>query len=154
MIYVGLKELNSQEFVQKLDISEGSFFSLQKIKDGVKTITEAYKNAGFFHAETWYRLSKKDEKKNKLKVYFIIDEGKLIPIGKINILGAVRLDPEAILDVIEQKEGGFFDDSIFQKEKFEQDKIKILAYAKSQGLLDAQLNTKKNRVRNTLAGSD
>ncbi len=141
--YIGLEELSSQEFIQEIDLSDGDFFSLSKIKKATKVIATAYKKAGFFHAEVWYRIDKKNIKKNTLKVFFVIDEGKFIPIGKINILGLNRLNPDYILNFIEQKQSSTYTDSIFQKEKFEEDKYKILSYAKSQGLLNVQFDVEK-----------
>ena len=140
LIYIGLEELNSQEFIQKIDIKEGDFFSLQKVKDAVSTIQSIYEEQGFFHAEVWYRISPVDKADNTLKVYILVDEGKLIPISKINILGTRRLDPDLITAILEQKESGALSDSPFQEDKFEGDKFRILSYAKSQGLLNAQLD--------------
>ena len=140
VIYIGLEELSSQEFIQKIELKEGDFFSLPKVKEAVLAIQGAYREQGFFHAELWYRISKIDKANNTLKVYILVDEGKLIPISKINILGTRRLDPDLLLAILEQKESGAFSEAPFQKDKFESDKLRILSYAKSQGLLGVQLD--------------
>ena len=140
IVYIGLEELSSQEFIQKVELSEGNFFSLEKVKEAVTQIQEIYEEEGFFHAEVWYKLSEINKINNTLKLYILADEGRLIPISKINIIGTRLLDPDFILAVLAQKESGALSVSPFQKEKFEQDKLKILAYAKSQGLLNAQMD--------------
>ena len=141
IVYIGLEELNSQEFIQKIEINEGDFFSLSKVKESVAKIHNTYREQGFFHAEVWYRISEKDKLSNTLKVYILIDEGQLIPISKINILGARLLDPDVIFAILEQKESGAFSDAPFQEDKFEGDKLRILSYAKSKGLLNAQFDS-------------
>ena len=140
--YIGLEELNSQEFIQKVEIGEGDFFSLEKLKESLSQIQRSYKEQGFFHAEVWYKLSKVNKADNTIKVYILIDEGEAIPISKINIIGTRHLDPDLIIAILNQKEGKDISDAPFQKEKFEEDKLRILSYAKSQGLLNAQLDPK------------
>ena len=138
--YIGFSELDSQNFIQKVEVQAGEFYTLEKVKRSVQAIKEVYIENGFFQVEVWYRVPKIDKETNRVTVFFIIDEGETIPISKINILGTRHLDTDAILSVLEQKESGWFSDAPFQQEKFEQDKFRILAYAKSQGLLDAQID--------------
>ena len=138
--YIGLEELNTQDFIQKVKIKEDDFFSLEKIRLAAQAIKNVYIEKGLFQVEVWHKLSKVNPKTNRVKVFFIIDEGLLIPISKINILGTQRLNTNQIITILEQKEGADISDAPFDKDKFESDKQRILALAKSSGLLNAELD--------------
>ena len=146
--YVGLKELTSQDFIRKINIGEDDFFSKQKVKDAVRAIKDICIEKGFFQAEVWYRLSSVDEDTNTIEIYFVIDEGNHIPISKINILGTNYLDADVVREkVIKQKEDLDPLDAPFRKSIFEEDKLRIITYAKSLGLLDAQIDSKVSGYR-------
>ena len=137
--YIGLNKLSTQDFLKKVDLTDKSFLSIQKVKSTAKIIKESAIEQGYSFAEVWYKVSKVNEL-NRVKVNFIIDEGEFLPISKINIIGTRRIEPDKILSALQQKESGSLSQTGFQKSKFEEDKITILTYAKSQGLLDAQLD--------------
>ena len=138
--FLGAEELALQELKTVLDFREGDVYSAQKVKAGVQAIENKYREEGFFLAEIWYRVSRVDRRTNQITVSYVIDEGENIPISKINILGTKQLDPEDLLDILDQQESGILEDGIFQEAKFEEDKFKILAYAKSRGFLDAEID--------------
>ncbi len=138
--FLGAEELALQELKTVLDFREGDVYSVAKVKAAVQLLENKYREEGFFLAEVWYRVSRVDRRSNQISVSYIIDEGSNIPISKINILGTKQLDPEDLLDILDQQESGFLDDGIFQETKFEEDKFKILAFAKSRGFLDAEID--------------
>ncbi|MCB1319143.1 MAG: outer membrane protein assembly factor, partial [Leptospiraceae bacterium] len=138
--FLGADELPLQEVKSVLGFVQGDVYSPQKVKEGVALIKARYREDGFFFAEVWYRTGELDPETNQLQITYIIDEGDDIPISRINILGTRHLDAEDILDILEQKEVGFFDEGKFQESLFEEDKLKILAYAKSSGYVDAEID--------------
>lgn len=138
--FLGTEELALQELKTVLNFREGDVYSAQKVKAAVQLLENKYREEGFFLSEIWYRVSRVDRRTNQITVSYIIDEGANIPISKINILGTKQLDPEDLLDILDQQESGLLDDGIFQETKFEEDKFKILAYAKSRGFLDAEID--------------
>ena len=136
----GAEELYPSDLKKLVPIKEGDVFSLQKVREGVGALKRKYVEEGFFLAEVWYRIGTVNAKTNNVDVFFVVDEGEHIPIAKINILGTRHLDPEDILDSLEQKESGLIENGEFRESKFEEDKYKILAYAKSRGFLDAEID--------------
>lgn len=137
---LGNEELYEADLLSVLPVSEGKVYSLQKAKDGVETLKSKYTEEGFFLAEVWLHAGDIDPETNTVKLRYIIDEGQNIPISRINILGAKNLDPAAIIAILDHKEEGFLEDGIFQESTFEQDKFKVLAYAKSNGYVNAELD--------------
>ena len=138
--YVGVDELSTQDFILSLGIKAGDTFSLEKVRDAVQTVIKTYREKGFFNIEAWYKVSKTNKTDNKLKIYILVDEGKIIPISKINIIGASILDSDDLLNILEQKESETLSEAVFQKDKFESDKFRIISFAKSQGLLNAEID--------------
>lgn len=138
--FLGVDEIATTDLKSELDFGIGDVINLQKIKKGKLAIKEKYRKEGFFNAEVWYKIGKIDYIDNEQSITYIIDEGSEIPVAKVNILGARHLDPEDLIDIIDTQELGFLDDGIFDETKFEEDKFKILAYAKTRGYLDAEID--------------
>lgn len=136
----GAEELYPTDLKKQVPVKEGDVFSLQKVKEGLTALKKKYVEEGFFLAEIYYRIGKLDTATNTVEVFYIIDEGENIPISKINILGTRQLNGEEILEAMEQREEGLIEDGNFRESKFEEDKFKILAYAKSRGFLDAEID--------------
>lgn len=138
--FLGVEELYPADLRAALPFKEGGVYSRQKVLDGVISLKQKYRSEGYFLVEVWQRISELDPKTNTVDITYIIDEGEDIPVAKINVLGTRHLDPNDILDVLDQKEEGSFEDGIFHDSAFEEDKQKIVAYAKSKGFLDAEID--------------
>ncbi|MCS7206273.1 MAG: BamA/TamA family outer membrane protein [Leptospiraceae bacterium] len=134
---IGEEEIYEADLKTLLPIKEGDIFNQQDVKSGVEILKNKYLKEGYFLASVWYRVEEKD---NEVTVIYYIDEGKNIPISKINIIGLKNLNPNDIIEVLEQKEEGIFEDGIFQESKFEEDKFRIVAYAKSKGYVNAEID--------------
>ena len=137
VLFLGVDELYPSDLKKSIKVREGEVYNLQKVKQGIKALKRKYREEGFFHAEVWYRIGELDTETNSVIVTYIVDEGENIPIAKINIIGVKNLDPEEIAEFLEHKEEGIIEDGVFRESIFEQDKFKILAYAKTRGYLDA-----------------
>ncbi|GIX42847.1 MAG: hypothetical protein KatS3mg129_2580 [Leptospiraceae bacterium] len=134
---IGEEELYEADLKTLLPFKEGDVYNPQDVKNGVDVLKTKYLEEGFFLANIWYKTEIKNE---SVIVKYYIDEGKNIPIAKINIIGLKHLNPNEIIDILEQKEEGLFEDGIFQESKFEEDKFRIIAYAKSKGYVNAEID--------------
>lgn len=133
----GEEELYEADLKILLPFREGDIFNVQDVKNGVDFLIKKYLSEGFFLASVSYNY---EIKKDGVIVKYFIDEGKNIPISKINIIGLKNLNPNEMIKIMEQKEEGFFEDGIFQESKFEEDKFRIIAYAKSKGYINAEID--------------
>jgi len=134
---IGEEGLYEADLKTLLPFKEGDVYNPQDVKNGVDVLKTKYLKEGYFLATIWYKTEIKDD---GVYVRYYIDEGKNIPISKINIIGLKNLNPNEILSILEQKEEGFFEDGIFQESKFEEDKFRIIAYAKSKGYVNAEID--------------
>jgi outer membrane protein assembly complex protein YaeT len=134
---IGEEGLYEADLKTLLPFKEGDVYNPQDVKNGVDVLKTKYLKEGYFLATIWYKTEIKDD---GVYVKYYIDEGKNIPISKINIIGLKNLNHNEILSILEQKEEGFFEDGIFQESKFEEDKFRIIAYAKSKGYVNAEID--------------
>lgn len=134
---IGEEELYEADLKTLLPFKEGDVFNPQDVKNGIDVLKTKYLEEGFFLVNIWYKTEIKND---NVVVKYYIDEGKNIPIAKINLIGLKNLNPNEILNVLEQKEEGFFEDGIFKESKFEEDKFRIIAYAKSKGYVNAEID--------------
>ncbi len=134
---LGEEELYEADLKILLPFKEGDVFNVQDVKNGVDILKKKYLQEGFFLVVIWENYEVTEE---GVIVKYFIDEGKNIPIAKINIYGLKNINPNEIINIMEQKEEGFFEDGIFQESKFEEDKFRIIAYVKSKGYINAEID--------------
>ncbi len=135
--FKGVKELSEVDLTTLVSVKEGDVLRINLLEDSIKKIIAKYKEEGFFNAVVEYRL-KKDEEENTVKVDFLIDEGEEIKVEKITILGARKIPADDLTGKMETKEERWFTDGTFRKDKYEEDKGKVIADYKEEGYLDAQ----------------
>jgi outer membrane protein insertion porin family len=147
--FKGVKEKSNIDLENLIPVKEGDVLKLDILENSIKLMKNKYKEDGFYNAVINYKLNK-NEKNNTVELFFIVDEGEEIKVEKISILGAKNLMTDTILgpryikaeniqSVMETKEKGLLDDGKFNKDLYEQDKGKILAYIKEFGYIDAQI---------------
>lgn len=137
ILLIGEQELYETDLKGILPFREGDVYSPQRAKDAVQKIKDKYRDEGFLLAEIWLQVA---ESPDGVIISYMIDEGQNIPIARINITGTKNVSPGELLDIMDQKEEGFLEDGVFRESKFEEDKFKILAYAKTLGYVDAEID--------------
>jgi outer membrane protein insertion porin family len=136
--FKGVKEKSNIDLENLIPVKEGDALKLDILENSIKLIKNKYKEEGFYNAVINYKLNK-NEKNNTVELFFIVDEGEEIKVEKISILGTKKIKADKIRSVMDTKETGIFDDGKFNKDLYEQDKGKILAYIKEFGYIDAQI---------------
>ncbi len=138
IVIVGEQELYEADLKTVLPFKEGDVFQEQLARDAVGLLKEKYRDEGFLLAEVWHRAEELNL--GEVTITYLVDEGQNIPISRINIIGTKNISPVELLDILEQKEEGFLEDGIFRESVFEEDKFKILAYAKTLGYVNAEID--------------
>ncbi len=136
--FKGVKEKSNIDLENLIPVKEGEVLKLDVLENSIKLIKNKYKEEGFYNAVINYKLNR-NEKKNTVEVTFIVDEGEEIKVEKVSILGAKKIRADKIAGIMETKEAGFTNDGKFNKDVYEQDKGKIIAYIKEYGYIDAQI---------------
>ncbi|MCB1158564.1 MAG: outer membrane protein assembly factor [Leptospiraceae bacterium] len=137
--FIGAEEVFPSDLRDKMPLKENEVITPEKVNLTREVILKKYRDEGFFHAYVRFEVSKVNPDTNTVKVKFIIDEGDEIPISKINIIGTKHIDASEIMGFLELKESGLIETGAFKEASFETDKQKIVAYMKSKGFLDAEI---------------
>lgn len=136
---VVFKGASSETELQELVLlKRGEVFRNDLLEKSLQLIREKYDTKGLFNASVSHKIKPVKDTKDVI-VEIIIDEGEEIKIEKINILGASKLYAKEIGAIMETKESGIIQDGLFQKDKYEEDKARIIGYYKQKGYLDAYI---------------
>jgi len=135
----GLDELAESELTTIILAKEGEVLRKDILEKSVKQLKMKYEEEGLFNAVIKYSTEQVDDNENLVNVFFTIDEGEEIKVNHISLLGAKKIYPGKLKGLMETKEDSFFRDGSFREETYEQDKVKIIAYYKENGYLDAQI---------------
>ena len=135
----GTKELYDVDLKEIITLQENDVYREDWVEDSVDQMKEKYKEDGFFNVLIRHDIKYLDKSKSQVEVVFIVDEGEEIKVRKLAIMGAREVSSRHLKAVMETEEKTLFKDGIFNREKYEQDKAKVLALYKQKGYLDAQI---------------
>ncbi|MDR3238019.1 MAG: outer membrane protein assembly factor BamA [Spirochaetia bacterium] len=138
IVYKGIGELNESELQEIVLLKSGDVFRIDLLEKSIKLIHEKYDTKGLFNASVSYKI-RNVKNGSDVIVDIIVDEGEEIKVEKISVFGADKLYYKEVLGAMETKERGIIEDGVFNKEKYEEDKGKILTLYKQSGYLDAQI---------------
>jgi outer membrane protein insertion porin family len=117
-----------------------SDFTRKKLDDDVETLTNYYRKLGFFYAKVDRTFEETSgytglgERRNWIKVKFIIDEGPRCKIREIRFIGNHVFDQAALLKVMKSAKNK---DKYFNQDTLESDMIKIKEKYGDQGYVFA-----------------
>lgn len=100
---------------------------------------------GLFNATVSVKAFPETDRPNAVRVVYTIDEGEEIKVARINLLGVSRVFDHEIRAFMATKPQAALDQGDFKRDKFEEDKQKIIAFYRQAGYLDAEI-VDENRV--------
>ncbi|HPQ53006.1 MAG TPA: outer membrane protein assembly factor BamA [Spirochaetota bacterium] len=140
IVFLGTEEVNEMELTNLLLVKENDALRRDLIEKSVKLIRKKYDDEGFFNAVVKYDVNEIPRDPNSVKLTFRVDEGEEIRIEKISILGTNVISDKTLRSIMETDETGIFGGGgQFKQDIYAQDKMKIVAYYKQEGYLDAQI---------------
>ena len=137
--FKGLDEISESDLTAAIPIKDGGTLRKDFLEKSVAAIKKKYDDEGLFNATVRYETKPIRGDENSVKVTFIIDEGEVVKVYKLNLLGVKSLKVKELLSVIDTSEKSLFKDGDFKRDAWEQDKAKLLAYYRQFGHLDAQI---------------
>ncbi len=102
----GNKEFDDEKLMEALSIRTGSIADPALIQENTQKIKALYEDKGYFLVNVVPVLKKIREDVTSLT--YVIDEGPVVKIKKITILGAEKISPSEIKDVMKTKKRGLF----------------------------------------------
>ena len=139
--YKGSQVLSEKKLEEFSELSEYEFLSIRKLKQGMKQITEALKEKGYFLAQVDYEVKPLD--KGKIDLVISIYEGQKILIQGVSIIGNKNVKSDRIKKYLASKEKNFFSfltsGAIYSEEKIKRDGQIIRYLYMEEGFLEMNL---------------
>jgi len=156
VIFEGNREYDDADLQEKMKTTAGDILSQTKLNEDIAVIYKLYEDDGYYRTEINYEI-KLDPDSGEAVIYINIDEGHEIRIKDITILGAMELDPDDILGVMETHSQSLFSilhRGLFKEEEFSLDLERIIIYCRSQGYLDMKILDVEKTIIGEGAGLD
>lgn len=144
VVFRGLDEITENDLSTIIPVKSGGFIRKDFLEKSVAIIKKKYDDEGLFNAIVNYEVKPaRGEDESSVRVIFTIDEGEVVRVRKISILGPEVLGQRELKSVMETAEKGLFKSGEFKRDVWEEDKGKLLAYYRHHGYLDAQIIDEK-----------
>ncbi|MCX6826225.1 MAG: hypothetical protein NTV06_02990, partial [candidate division Zixibacteria bacterium] len=143
--FQGSKTIKAKELREKLKLNIGGTISSNLIYEKKSEINKLYAEKGYFLAEVEHKLSYSSDSSEVVLTYEI-DEGSKIKVDKVVLTGNVRVPGDDIIGKMRNRKRGFLKSSNFDKEKYPDDKEKIIDYLHKSGYSDAYLKSDSFRI--------
>ena len=134
---LGNNKLEASDIREKIGLRRGATFKEHLIQESKKEILKAYKEKGYFFAET--RIKTKKGSGNLVDIVIRIREGKKVKIDKIRFSGNKAFDDDKLADQMQTKAEtwySFLDDSgVYQKDILKLDMFRVEGFYQDHGFL-------------------
>ncbi len=149
----GADKISAKDIREEIKISPNAYLSPSYIYDKKAKIEDYYAEKGYFMATASYKLDYSDDS-TRADLTFNIKEGDKIKVEKVILTGNEQVPAGDIIGKMRNRKRGFLKSSNFDKEKYPEDKKKIIDYLHNQGYIDAYLisdsmsiDTSRNRMK-------
>ncbi|MCM8800929.1 MAG: outer membrane protein assembly factor BamA [Candidatus Omnitrophica bacterium] len=137
----GIKRLNitQEKIKESLKSKENQYLDYPNLNDDVITLKKMYEKIGYSQVRIDYKVDI-DEKTNKAKVEFIIDEGKRITIKNILIEGNANFSDRKLSRLLKTKRAWLFNAGVLKEEVLKEDIERIKSFYQRNGFADVEVN--------------
>lgn len=140
LIFEGNKEIKSGKLKDELGLTTSHYLSNNLVFEKKNKIVDLYGEKGYFMADVKYELKYNDDS-TQADLIYKINEGSKVKVEKVFLTGNVRVKADDIIGKMRNRKRGFLKSSNFDKEKYPEDKDKIIEYLHQQGYIDAYLKS-------------
>jgi outer membrane protein insertion porin family len=135
----GNKKIKTEDIEKELSLFRGQVVNPSQIAKAKKQLQKTYAEKGYTLARIQI-ASEETDKPNRVSLKVRADEGRKVQIKRIRFDGnAAYEDKKLRKQMKETKENGWFRGGDFDKEKYEEDKEKVLAFYRNHGYRDAEI---------------
>jgi outer membrane protein insertion porin family len=136
LVITGLDKVSHEEITEAIGLGESQIVSPAIIEERGRKIKEFYESKGYLLATVEAQVTEVGEK-NRVILTYNVREGQKVQVKKIEILGNRAFGDGSIKKVMETKEKRWWRGGKFEREKYEEDKTKIVDFYQKEGYIDA-----------------
>ncbi|MEK7485187.1 MAG: POTRA domain-containing protein [Planctomycetota bacterium] len=135
----GNTHLSSTVLLSHLLLRKGAFLAPYKVIQAVQTLIRIYREQGFWFIQV--RCNSEASEAGML-LHFLIDEGPLVKVEKINLEGLQNFSAEEILPyLLTPPRGSFWKTEVLSSLKLETDRLAIIHFYRASGFLDVRVSS-------------
>jgi outer membrane protein insertion porin family len=138
--FKGNKAIKSDDLREKLNLTGGNYLSSSLIFEKQNEVIDLYGEKGYFMVQVDHDLEYLDDSTTAILTYKI-KEGSKVKVEKVVLTGNKRIPADKIIGKMRNRKRGFLRSSNFDKEKYPEDKDKIIEYLHKEGHIDAYLKS-------------
>ena len=138
--FQGNKEIKTGKLKETLGISTNNYLSRNLIFEKKNAIIDLYGEKGYFMAKVESELKYNDDS-TLADLIYKIKEGSKVKVDKVFLTGNDRVPANKIIGKMRNRKRGLLKSSDFDKEKYAEDKDKVIDYLHEQGYIDAYLKS-------------
>lgn len=142
--FAGNDELDEDDLMKKVTISKGQILTPQEVLKITNSFKSLYAEKGMLLAEISTETIVEDSTKpNRVVLRFNIEEGKIVKVKEIRVVGTEAYSESKIKGELEDTKEKvwwmFWRTAKFEKAKYETDKEKVVKFYRKNGYLDAEI---------------
>lgn len=138
--FEGNRAIKDKDLREELNLSQGNYLSANLVFEKKNEIIDLYGEKGYFLVNVEYDL-KYSPDSSRADLTYKIKEGSKIKVEKVILIGSERVPAKKIVGKMRNRKRGFLRSSNFDKEKYSDDKDKIIEYLHKEGHIDAYLKS-------------
>ena len=138
--FSGNKKIKSKDLRKEVDLTINGVISPGMVFEKKQVLLDKYAEKGYFLAAIESRYTYSDDS-SEVALEFKINEGSKVKVDEVILSGNERIRAGDIIGKMRNRKRGFLRSSNFDKEKYPEDKEKIIDYLHQKGYIDAYLKS-------------
>ncbi len=145
--FSGSKRLRSERLRKMMKSMPGELLDRAQLNADMKEIKQFYQQRGFFGADATYKVYV-DESNNQAEVLVQVTEDKQVKVARISFSGNKTFPASDLLKYMKTRKAWIFSSGMYNKEDFSDDLERVKLYYRSQGFLDAEVDSAVDYAKN------
>ncbi len=137
----GNDKIKSKKLRKEITVSDGRIVSPGVIKSNTELIERIYEDKGYLNARVETEITPDDKEPEKAILTFKIKEGRKVKIRRVAFINNRAFTDKKLRSKISTKQKSLFRSGNFDREKFREDKQKIIDFYKEKGYIDAVITS-------------
>lgn len=146
--FSGNRKVKRKTLQESLTLFEGRLASPEAIKNNVEKIKSLYSEKGYLLADVSVTRSPVDGEPEKIDLEFVIDEGRKVKVASIAFAGNAHFSDKKLRSKMSTKKKSLFRTGNFNRDKYLEDKDKVVEFYKEKGYIDAVVTRDSIRYNN------
>ena len=148
--FEGNKEIKDDKLDEKISLKAHTILDVNKVKQNIEKIRQAYVDKGYYLAEVDYELQRPKDLINQVVVVYKVREFSKVQVKQISLLGNKEIPDSELKRIMKTREGNFLSiiskQGNFKEKDFETDLQRLTAYYYDKGYVEVSVQTPTIRL--------